>query len=239
LLYAIISDVHANLEATEACFREIDNIKPDKVICLGDMVDYCAQPNEVMDIISRRCDVIIMGNHDEAQVDYYISDGFSDSAKISSVHTRTVLKQENKQFISTLQYTHSEINLLFVHASPFNPREYDYVLDKFSAQMNFRSFDESVCFIGHSHQPIVFEEKRFSIKAVSPQDVKKGNRFIINVGSVGQPRDRDPRLAFGLFDTEKFKYQLVRLEYDIESASKKIIDEGLPLKLAERLFLGI
>ena len=243
MLYAVISDLHANLEATQACFREIDKINPDRIICLGDMVDYCAQPNEVFDIVRSRCDVIIMGNHDEAQIDYFISDGFSENARISSIHTRSVLKAEHKEFIRALKRTHSEENILFVHGSPLNPVEYDYVLDNYSAHINFRSFNESVCFIGHSHYPVVFEERTFSVKAVGPGDVGKGlragRRYIINAGSVGQPRDRDPRLAFGLFDTEKFKYELVRLEYDIESASKKIIAEGLPLKLAERLFEGI
>ena len=239
MIFAIISDVHANLEAAEACFREIDKINPDRIICLGDMVDYCAQPNEVIDIIQERCDVIIIGNHDEAQIDYFISDGFSDNARISSIHTRSVLKPEHKEFIKTLKYTHSEENILFVHSSPLNPIEYDYILDNYTAHINFRSFNESVCFIGHSHYPMVFEEKAFSVKVTDPDNVKKGRRYIINAGSVGQPRDGDPRLAFGLFDTEKFKYQLVRLEYDIQSASDKIIAEGLPLKLAERLFKGI
>lgn len=239
MLYAIISDLHANLEATEACFREIDKINPDRIICLGDLVDYCAQPNEVIEIVRSRCDVILMGNHDEAQIDYFIADGFSDNARVSSIHTRAVLKPEHREFIKSLKHKHSEENILFVHGSPDNPSEYEYILDNYSARVNFRAFTEAICFHGHSHYPLIFEEKKFGVKVVKPDDVKKGRRYIINAGSVGQPRDGDPRLAFGVFDTEKFKFKLVRLEYDIESASKKIIAEGLPVRLAERLFMGM
>jgi diadenosine tetraphosphatase ApaH/serine/threonine PP2A family protein phosphatase len=239
LLYVIISDLHANLEAVETCFREIDSMKADRIICLGDLVDYCAQPNEVIDIVRSRCDVVIMGNHDEAQVDDFVCDGFSESARISSVHTRTVIKPEHKQYITSLPYSHTENGLRFVHASPLNPQEYDYVLDKYSALANFRSYDESICFIGHSHQPVVFAESRLGIKLTKPDDVKKGRRYIVNVGSVGQPRDGDPRLAFGLFDSDNFVYSLIRLEYDVDTASKKIEKEGLPQRLADRLFRGI
>jgi diadenosine tetraphosphatase ApaH/serine/threonine PP2A family protein phosphatase len=116
--------------------------------------------------------------------------------------------------------------------------EYDYVLDAYSAQINFTAFSQAACFIGHSHQPVIFEEKKPTVKIIEPGELKKGGRYIINTGSVGQPRDGDPRLAFGLFDSDKFTYKLIRLDYDIESASKKIIAEGLPQRLAERLFTG-
>jgi len=239
LIFVIISDVHANLEAVEACFREIDKIKPDRIICLGDLVDYCAQPNEVMDIIRARCDVIVMGNHDEAQIFHEISDGFSERAMISSIHTRSVLKAEHKDFISKLNYTHSENGLLFVHGSPFNPEEYSYVLYTDDADIQFKSFDEKICFIGHSHQPLIFKEDTRRAKIIKANEVTDRGRYIINVGSVGQPRDGDPKLAFGVFNSDKFEFTQIRLSYDIKSASRKIIDEGLPLRLAERLFDGI
>jgi len=239
LLYAIISDIHANLEAAETCFREIDKIKPDRIICLGDIVDYCAQPKEVMEIIRARCDVIIMGNHDEAQIDYSVADSFSESARISSIHTRFVLNRENKDFIRSLNYTHIENDLLFVHSSPFDPGSYRYILDDISASMNFRTFSQKVCFIGHSHVPVVFRQNFFGVKTVKPEKVKEGGRYIINTGSVGQPRDGDPRLSFGVFDSDNFEFRLVRTEYDIKSAAQKIINEGLPVRLAERLFKGI
>jgi predicted phosphodiesterase len=238
LIFAVISDVHANLEAVETCFMEIDKIRPDRIICLGDLVDYCAEPNEVMDIIRARCSVVLMGNHDEAQIDYSLSDGFSHGARISSVYTRSVLKPEHRDYIKTLKYTHSENGLLFVHGSPYRPMDYNYITAADEAAFNFRKFEEDVCFIGHSHQPVVFRKTRFGAKPVAAKDVKKGNRYIINSGSVGQPRDGDSRLAFGLFDLNSFVYTQVRLSYDIKNAAHKIINKGLPVSLAERLFAG-
>jgi len=239
MIYAIISDLHANLEAVEACFKEIERIKPDKIICLGDLVDYCAQPNEVIELAQAKCDIIIMGNHDEAQIDYTISEGFSSHAKISSIHTRDILKKEHKEFISTLPKQYSENNLLFVHASPYCLPGYGYILNIYDAMENFESYTEQFCFIGHSHIPVVFEESEQDANEVEAASIKKDKRYIINVGSVGQPRDGNPKLAFGLFDSEKFEYKLIRIDYDIESAAGKITEDGLPFRLAERLFAGL
>jgi len=239
MIYAVISDIHANLEALEVCLNEIDKIKPDRLICLGDLVDYCAQPNEVIEIIKNRCDVIILGNHDEAQFDYSLADGFSANAYISSLHTRKVIKQEYIEYFETLLYSHLENDLFFVHASPYMPEKYKYVLDIETAKINFESFDEKVCFIGHSHVPVIFEQSGNRINIIEPSKLDSSCRYIINVGSVGQPRDGNPKLSFGLFDTDKFEYRLIRLGYDIKSASDKILKEGLPEFLAMRLLAGI
>lgn len=239
MLIAIISDVHANLEAVETCFGRIDEIKPDKIICLGDMVDYCAQPNEVTEIIRSRCENVLLGNHDEGQFRYELADGFSQNAYISSVHTRSVIKDEYKEYFRSLPYSFSSEELLFVHASPSKPEKYKYVITEDDAKTNFDTFREKICFIGHSHKPVIFELNKDNIKLVSHGRLKRENRYIINVGSVGQPRDGDPRLSFGIFDTDKFEFKLERLQYDIDGAANKIIAEGLPFYLAERLFTGI
>ncbi|MBZ0202079.1 MAG: metallophosphatase family protein [Ignavibacteria bacterium] len=236
--YAIISDIHANTEALDVCLKEIDRLKVDRLICLGDLVDYCAEPNEVVKLIKERCDVVILGNHDEAQFNHPLSNGFSENARISSIHTRDVIDPEWIEYFKTLEHTHSESDILFVHASPFTPRAYKYVRSEEAASENFAAFDEKVCFIGHSHQPLIFESSPGGLKLISEGKLNPGHRYIINVGSVGQPRDTDPRLAFGFFDTGEFEYKLIRVEYDIKSASEKIITEGLPEFLARRLFNG-
>ena len=237
--YAIISDVHANLEAVKACFREIERLKADRIICLGDMVDYCAQPNEVTDIIKENCDAVIIGNHDEAQFRFGMVERYTENARISSIHTRSVINPEHVEYFKTLPYTHTESDLLFVHASPLDPPAYKYLLNEESAESNFKSFSEKVCFIGHSHKPLLFELSAAGINPAQPGILNKTSRYIINVGSVGQPRDCNPKLSFGLFDTDSFVYENIRVEYDIATASEKIIKEGLPLMLAERLFKGI
>lgn len=237
--YAIISDVHANLEAVEACFKEIEKLKCDRIICLGDLVDYCAEPNEVVEIIKNNCDVVVLGNHDEAQFKYQMVERYRTNARISSIHTRSVIEPMNVEYFKTLLYTHSENGLLFVHASPLDPPAYKYLLDEETAENNFKSFEEKICFIGHSHKPLIFESSAGGINQIAGGVLNKNSRYIINVGSVGQPRDGNPKLSFGLFDTDEFTYRNVRVEYDVGSASEKIKNEGLPLALAERLFEGV
>lgn len=239
MLYAIISDIHANMEALEVCFNEIDNIKPDRVICLGDIVDYCAEPNEATELIKQKCDTVILGNHDEAQFNYELPAKWTDNAFASSKHTRTVIKPEHIEYFRSLPDKLSENNFLFVHATPFVPRNYRYIRDADAAGINFNHFDEKICFIGHSHIPVIFENSDNEVKQVQPGILNRENKYIINVGSVGQPRDNDPRLSFGIFDTETYEYKNVRLSYDIKSAAQKIIKEGLPVYLADRLFEGI
>ena len=236
---AVISDVHANLEALETCLAKLDELKPDKLVCLGDMVDYCAQPNECIELIKNYADVVILGNHDEAQFNFEISYGFSESARISSVHTRTVIKPEYVEYFKALPYSYSLEGLLFVHASPFSIPGYSYILTPETALNNFGSFAEKICFIGHSHRPVVFEEQGENVFEADWVNINNKYRYIINVGSVGQPRDGDPRLSFGFFDTESFKYNNYRIEYPAQNASKKILLEGLPVILSERILKGL
>jgi diadenosine tetraphosphatase ApaH/serine/threonine PP2A family protein phosphatase len=236
---AVISDVHANLEALEVCLAKIDELKPDKLICLGDLVDYCAQPNECIELVKKNADVVLLGNHDEAQFNYEEAEGFNDYAYISSVHTRSVIKPEYIEYFRTLPYTYLIENLLFVHASPRYPELYRYVLSSASAESEFASFSEKVCFIGHSHRPVIFAERGTNVYETESVTNSGSSRYIINVGSVGQPRDGDPKLAFGFIDTGNFKYCNYRLQYPVKDAYKKIIDENLPVFLADRILKGI
>jgi diadenosine tetraphosphatase ApaH/serine/threonine PP2A family protein phosphatase len=124
---------------------------------------------------------------------------------------------------------------LFVHGSPCRPGEWNYIITREDAQHNFGSFDQAVCFVGHSHVPEIFLQKPAQAK-ISKLD--RTNRCIINVGSIGQPRDGDWRLSFGILDTEEWTYENVRAEYDVRSAYRKILEAGLPRILAERLLVG-
>jgi putative phosphoesterase len=236
---AVIADIHANLEALTVCLKKLDELKPDKIICLGDLVDYCAQPNECIELVKNTANLTILGNHDEAQFNYPLADDFTSDARISSIHTRSVLKPEYIDYFKSFPYTYSEENILFVHSSPYEPAEYNYVLNYLAAQISFDSFEEQVCFIGHSHRPVIFEETQPVIKIVGENELNKENRYIINVGSVGQPRDGDPRLSFGLFDSTEFKYTNIRLKYAVKDASNKILNDGLPPFLAERILKGV
>lgn len=237
--YAIISDVHANLEAVEVCFEEIGKINPDRIICLGDLVDYCAEPIEIIDLIKKNCDIVILGNHDEAQFRYEMIGGYREQAQVSSVHTRGVITEVEIQYLKTLPRVHSENDLLFVHASPIDPKRYMYLLDEETAAENFSSFKEKICFIGHSHKPLIYELSSTGVQRVQKTKLSAESRYIINVGSVGQPRDGNPKLSFGIYDSKSREYNNIRLDYDIASASSKIKKEGLPAHLAKRLYEGI
>jgi diadenosine tetraphosphatase ApaH/serine/threonine PP2A family protein phosphatase len=239
LKYAIISDLHANLEAVEACFAEIENLNADRIICLGDLVDYCAQPIEVIQLVQKKCHAVVLGNHDEAQFNHPLSERFNERAKISSIHTRSVLNPEIINYFRSLPLAHSESDLLFVHASPVDPSAYKYMLDEEAAVLNFPSFTEKICFIGHSHRPLLFESSADGIKSAEEGKLDPAKRYIINVGSVGQPRDNNPKLSFGFLDTELWDYRNIRVEYDTRSASEKIAKEGLPEFLASRIIEGI
>ncbi len=236
---AIISDIHANYEALKVALDKINELKAERIICLGDMVDYCADPNECVALVIKHCDKVILGNHDEAQYDYDLVDGFGESARISSIHTRSIIKPEYLEYFKTLPYTYELENLFFVHGSPMYPESYSYVLNEIIANQNFKEFKQDICFIGHSHIPIIFKKSQKKIDIVKEEDVVPGNHYIINVGSIGQPRDRNPRLSFGFFDTLEWKYKNIRLEYDTKTASNKIKNENLPLFLAERIILGV
>jgi len=238
LIFAIISDLHANLEAVDACFRRIDEIKPNRIICLGDLVDYCAQPNEVIEIVKRRCVKVILGNHDEAQFHYSLSEGFNGNAKTSSILTRRILLPEHIEYFKQLPRIYSEHGLLFVHSSPAFPEEYKYINSFDSANYNFGHFVERICFTGHSHIPVLFEEQDNKVMIAKPGKLNEKCRYIINVGSVGQPRDGDPRSCFGIFDSENLIFRHERVEYDINAVSQKILALGLPEKLASCLFSG-
>src|SRR5260221_2508533 len=138
------------------------------------MVDYCAEPNEVTDIIKHRCDKVILGNHDEAQYDILpesqnvrpLSDGFSENAHISSILTGKIIKPEHVEYFKTLPYTYSEENLLFVHSSPLAPKRYKYILNEQAAHANFDAFNEQICFIGHSHIPVIFKLQKLNVRNV-------------------------------------------------------------------------
>ena len=236
---AVISDIHANLEALEACLAKLDELKPDKLVCLGDMVDYCAQPNECIELIRNNSDIVILGNHDEAQFNHELIEGFSENAYLSSVHTRTVIKPEYVEYFKTLPYSYSIENLLFVHASPLTVPEYSYILTPETAKFNFKSFSENICFIGHSHRPVIFKEHGSNVFETESVNKEEKFRYIINAGSIGQPRDGDPRLSFGFFDTENYNYINYRVNYPVENASKKIMLENLPVFLAERILKGV
>jgi predicted phosphodiesterase len=231
--FAIISDIHSNLEALTKAFELIDRESVSEVVCLGDVVGYGANPNECVNIVRGRCSIILRGNHDAAAVDPVTAEAFTRNARVAADWTRQQLSEENKQFLAGCPLTARREGILFVHSSPFQPEMWHYVLAEEDLEDAFGGFTEQICFIGHSHFPGVFSEDG-PAKAVN-----RGARFLVNVGSIGQPRDGNAKLSFGLFDTESWNYRNVRSDYPIQEAAEKILRAGLPRALADRLALGM
>ena len=229
---AIISDIHSNLEALEKTLEIIKQKNVDEIVCLGDIVGYGANPNECLSLIRQNTQHIILGNHDEGAVSLRQIEDFNPYARQAAIWTNDHLTEANKEFIQSLPRITDLNGLLFAHSSPFEPEEWHYLLSPAEAQTNFKHFSQMICFVGHSHVPVIFSEDFWT------KEITRGKRFIVNVGSVGQPRDLNPRLSFGIFDAESWTYENIRSEFDVKTASEKIRDAGLPKQLAERILIG-
>jgi putative phosphoesterase len=232
---AIVSDIHSNLEALQKAFEIIDEKKVDEVICLGDLVGYGANPNECIDLTRKRATYVLLGNHDQAAFDLSQTEHFNRHARTAAYWTNQTLTQENLEYLKALPFRHAISDLTFVHASPKDPDQWEYIFSAHEAKINFESFQTRICFVGHTHIPGIFPEDLTMQKS----KVTRENRYIINVGSVGQPRDGNWKLSFGIFDTTAWTYQLIRSEYDVQAASEKITAADLPRFLADRLLVGI
>jgi predicted phosphodiesterase len=230
---AILSDIHSNVQALTKALSIIDRMKIETVYCLGDIVGYGGSPNECVNLIRERASHAVMGNHDLAATDPSHAFYFTHPGRMAAEWTHTVLQTENLEYLSALTPAAETEYCTLVHANPADPLEWGYISSLQDAKAQFDSFSKPVCFVGHTHVPFQCGEDLRSFS------LKKGVRFLINVGSVGQPRDANPDLSFGVFDTDVWTYQNIRSPYDIEGAAQAILNRGLPRVLATRLYQGI
>ena len=237
---AVMADVHSNLEALEAVLKDIEKREAADIIFLGDAVGYGPDPNKCIDVLRDACRVLIAGNHDRAATCQADIEYFNEYAKAAVLWTREELSEENKGFIEALPLTAEmkDDGVLLVHSTPKEPEAWHYLLTLWDAEINFNYFDQRICMLGHSHQPFVIERLPSDEMVIQSKEISLGSsaRYILNAGSVGQPRDRDPRACYMMIDGEKVEF--VRIAYDIEKTQKKMHDSGLPLPLIERLARG-
>ncbi|MBC7362113.1 MAG: metallophosphoesterase family protein [Candidatus Aminicenantes bacterium] len=244
--YLIFSDIHGNLEALDAVLEDIKRKKIDYYLFLGDLVGYGASPNEVVQkVLSFRHLFMVRGNHDKAVFGLDSIQTFNPIAAAAIEWTKKTLNKKLLRFLSGLAKSplvvHKDITIC--HGAPFD--EDYYIFGEFDAVEAFSYFETPLCFFGHTHFPFLYVEKDQTVEGTfiqgSPFEIKleKGARYLINPGSVGQPRDRDPRAAYVIYDSKVRKIKFYRVEYDIQSAQKKILEANLPSALAERLSLGI
>ncbi|HTY45318.1 MAG TPA: metallophosphoesterase family protein [Patescibacteria group bacterium] len=239
--YGIFSDVHSNLEALDAVLDAYENEHIDAYLCVGDIVGYAANPNECIEKVRALAEVTVAGNHDWASVGLFSEDYFNPYAKEAIYWTRGNLYATSKQFLESLQLVYENQDLTLVHGTLDGAGNFDYMIDEFVARDSFRILHTDICFVGHLHTTGVFaKDKSGGIVYGEPNQLqlKEGDQYIVNVGSVGQPRDGNPDAAYCIYDTEKKEVRIKRVRYDTEAARTKIIKAGIPVKLGDRLLEG-
>jgi diadenosine tetraphosphatase ApaH/serine/threonine PP2A family protein phosphatase len=238
--YAILSDIHGNLEALEAVLTHAAS-RADGVLCLGDVVGYGADPVACVERVAERAQAVVAGNHEHGVAGLLPLDWFNDRARAAAEWTRRRLDDDHLAWLAARPLIAETEDATLVHASPARPGDWDYVVSADDGYDAFAAFTTRVCFIGHSHVPgawSVGSSGRDWAPGVSAVDLEAGRRYLVNVGSVGQPRDRDPRASYAVWDVTGRRVTIERVAYDVAAARRKILDAGLPSFLAERLTIG-
>ena len=236
---AILGDIHSNLEALQSVLADAESQGCSQYLCLGDVVGYGADPLACIQTIRSLGCPVIKGNHDEqASATGSLAD-FSDLAASSMYWTREQLSEDDKEWLDSLRLQRVIRDFTVVHATLDTPQRWGYIVTPGDAAASFTYQHTPVCFYGHTHEPCLFQTglvvKRGSLSTIRLQH---GLQYLINVGSVGQPRDLDWRAAYVIYEPETLSVTLRRVPYDIKVAQEKIIKAGLPVELAERLALG-
>ena len=245
LRLAIFADIHANREAFTACLDAARAQGAERMICLGDVVGYGADPEWAVDTVMALVEagaMIVRGNHDNAIGSS--AESMNAEAQAAIEWTRGRLSEKQRRFLAELPFTRTEDDRLYVHSEASDPPRWRYVHDASSAERSMLATDAQITFCGHIHQPALYSmsatEEVTSFVPVTgmPVQLLHGRQWLAVLGSVGQPRDRNPAACFAMFDTEKQEITWCRVAYDIAAAAKKIRDNGLPHFLADRLSVG-
>jgi len=246
--YLILSDIHGNMEALNSVLLELEaeSIEFDKCVFLGDLVGYGASPNEVVERVKELEPVAaVRGNHDKVAIGLDDGRDFNQAAQRTALWTREQLSPENRDYIAKLPQGPVEIGDLFqlVHGSPWD--EDYYILDWQEALTAFKKSEKRLILFGHTHVPVIwsFHGDELNGEAIPEDDyeisLEEGNRYLINPGSVGQPRDHNPKSGLAILDTAEMKIRFLRVKYRIKGAQKKISEAGLDNFLADRLAVGM
>ena len=241
-ILAVFADVHANLEALRAVLADMDAQTISQRVCLGDIVGYAANPTQCLELIRGLGCPVVQGNHDEAAATDIALDEMRDVAQSGIEFARQKLSTEPRAYLAALPLTFSKESCQFVHASLDAPGEWHYVMRETEAQEHFKVQTEPLCFCGHTHVPIVWHlSNTGNIKSWRGQgriELPAGGKTLINVGSVGQPRDLCPDSCYALCDPQARWVEFRRVTYDIAKARRKIARAKLPRYAAQRLALG-
>jgi predicted phosphodiesterase len=237
--YAVIADIHANLEAFQAVLADAKAMNCTHYACLGDVVGYNANPKECLDAVREMGMPCVKGNHDEYCSSETDLEGFNPHAAEAINWTRNQLTMDDRKWLRELRYIRLVASFSIVHATLDGPQRWGYVFDKLAAAASFTYQNTSVCFFGHTHVPVAFiRDAVVRGGTYSKFKVEPGKKYFVNVGSVGQPRDGNPKAAYVVYDLDEGSIELRRLDYDMPATQAKILAAGLPPRLAERLAQG-
>lgn len=237
----IISDIHANLTALEAVLEDANDV--DATWCLGDVIGYGPDPNECVEVVRNLPNLVcLQGNHDKAAIGGIDTSTFNPKAQTAIRWTQQVLTSETKTYLEELPSLLEVEGVTLAHGSPRQP-SWEYVMDTYTATMNFSHFETKSCLVGHTHFPVVFTlfENNSLVRArilSAGEEVSIAGRAILNPGSVGQPRDEDNRASYAIFDLEENTWTNHRVSYDIKAVQKRMKKAGLPKAHIQRLQLG-
>jgi diadenosine tetraphosphatase ApaH/serine/threonine PP2A family protein phosphatase len=242
--YGIFSDTHANLDALEAVLRELDKERIDSLVCIGDTVGYGPQPNECCDRVRTLTKYTILGNHDAAVAGRMDYSYYYDAAREALDLHASVISDQNMQWLKELPYTEKDEDVHFCHGSPLDLEQFEYIftLDQAATCLPIWQRLGQVTFIGHSHLCKAYALGKDRVYEVITKsfEIHPEFRYIISVGSVGQPRDHDPRASYTIFDTDRGYFEFKRVEYDIAATAQKIFDNNrLSDSFGARLFAGV
>lgn len=238
---AVVSDIHGNWEALEAVWQDIQAARAEVVYCLGDVVGYGADPLACWHWAKQHCRVIVLGNHEAALETGGLQDRMNEHALAAIRWTAGCLSPAEINELKSLPLVYSGADARLVHATPDNPLSFGYVRSRLDVENAFRAFGETLCLIGHTHVPMVMEEiVPGAFRGLQPGAIRlqPKHRYLVNVGSVGQPRDGNPKARWVLIDSEQGRLDFHQVDYDISTAQKKIRAAGLPDFLADRLSRG-
>jgi len=244
--YLVLTDIHANLEALESCLADARSRAYDRTLVLGDVVGYGADPNRVIERVQAlKPTAIVRGNHDKVACGLEQADGFNSVAKSAARWTLDVLTPGSREWLAALPEGPTVVDDLveICHGSPFD--EDAYIFDELDAVRALRASTRPLCLFGHTHYPITFELSNDAFDSVGSTaaaetqvQLREGCKYLINPGSVGQPRDGDPRAAYAIVDTAERRVELFRAPYALDATQSKIVEAGLPEVLAQRLAVG-
>jgi predicted phosphodiesterase len=242
--YGVLGDIHGNLSALERVLASMSGERIDRLISVGDIVGYGAAPRECISLVREAGATVVLGNHDAACIDRIDTSYFNNYARDAVLWTKRVLTPEDRTWLESLPMVAHLEHCSVAHGTLHRPELYDYIQSPTDADPSLDEMPLPVCFVGHTHVPVALlrlrdDPTRTFYTLDTEVDVEEAHRALINVGSVGQPRDEDPRAAYAVYDSDLGRAWVKRVEYDIEMEARRIKKAGLPSMLADRLYLGV